>query len=374
MKFRTKLALLVFFTSLIIVTILSVFVYFYTVNWLEQDVSLKVAFETSGAMSDIDRLFFETLADVRTFSVDPVISSRESSKQQITERLLLFRNLQKYFVSLSFFDVNHTRIADTSGLLIGKKSSSAVFWDKLKNSDSFVDFGFSESLGERVLRFGSVVRDKDGMPFGVIVARVGLSKIYEIVSIMNKLFGKEFIIELVNQNNELVYSTLRGFESKSVVNPSKGFDLELLSSTAQKGVARYVKVGEENIIFFVKESGYGDYAGEGWMLIVHVPTKVVFARAIELRNRLFLLLLACVLWSVFISLIAAQKYSSKIVELTKLIERISLGDLNVKLSNSLKSESDELGDLARAFDRVLITMKLAVKRKLLKNNKRDGND
>ena len=56
-------------------------------------------------------------------------------------------------------------------------------------------------------------------------------------------------------------------------------------------------------------------------------------------------------------------FLNKMDRIKKLIEDVSNGNLNVTISEDLKHSPDEIGDLANALDRILVSLKLAVKRK-----------
>jgi hypothetical protein len=60
------------------------------------------------------------------------------------------------------------------------------------------------------------------------------------------------------------------------------------------------RLKEENIFVFSNEEGYQDFKGNGWTLIMHIPTAKAFASAIELRNRIIAVSLPIIIFSVFI--------------------------------------------------------------------------
>lgn len=49
-----------------------------------------------------------------------------------------------------------------------------------------------------------------------------------------------------------------------------------------------------------------------------------------------------------------------VLRLTGVIQRISMGEFNVEME--CKEKKDEIGDLARAFDRTIVSLKLAMKK------------
>ena len=109
MKLLLKLA-----CSMIAIAICVALVIFYitwtfnvtTLNTRTEERLQQIAFNT---MDKIDRDFFQRMGDLRAIATDPIISSRESSPQQITERLIAFRDAYKTYSSLSFFDISFVR-------------------------------------------------------------------------------------------------------------------------------------------------------------------------------------------------------------------------------------------------------------------------
>jgi len=64
---------------------------------------------------------------------------------------------------------------------------------------------------------------------------------------------------------------------------------------------------------------------------------------------------------VFMILMITFMLIQPIKKLTNTVEDISMGKLDVEVDSKLKESKDEIGDLARAFDRTIISLKLAMK-------------
>jgi hypothetical protein len=150
---------------------------------LNTDVKQNLQQMAFNNMDKIDRMISERKADLESFATDPIITSRESSPQQITERLIEFRDIQKRYASLSFFDLNRVRIADTSGLSLGKQDSVFKEWDTVLQGKSSIasDVDLSASLNIPVVFFAILVKDKNDQPFGVIMTRMPLNGLYYIL-------------------------------------------------------------------------------------------------------------------------------------------------------------------------------------------------
>jgi methyl-accepting chemotaxis protein len=67
--------------------------------------------------------------------------------------------------------------------------------------------------------------------------------------------------------------------------------------------------------------------------------------------------------SLVIIFFLSRSITNPIKKLTKNIEDISMGRLDTKVDPELKESKDEIGNLARAFDRTLVSLKLAMRQK-----------
>ncbi len=86
----------------------------------------------------------------------------------------------------------------------------------------------------------------------------------------------------------------------------------------------------------------------------------------NIENVLLIFSVFVMFLSLIISFSLSQSITKPIKKLTMNIEDISTGKLNIDIDPKLKESKDEIGDLARAFDRTLVSLKLAMKQK---NNK-----
>lgn len=57
--------------------------------------------------------------------------------------------------------------------------------------------------------------------------------------------------------------------------------------------------------------------------------------------------------------------------MTRAIEEISTGKLDVEIEPGLVKTDDEVGDLAKAFNRIIVSLKLAMQNTSDKNKKAD---
>ena len=121
MRFAGKLILLMLAIMLAIIITVVYFSYDSSNRVMESEIKSNLENYAFNTTSTMDRTLFDRYSDIKAIATGPFFSSRSSTPKQITERMIQYRNLYKYYVSLSFFDLNGARIADTEGLSIGKK-------------------------------------------------------------------------------------------------------------------------------------------------------------------------------------------------------------------------------------------------------------
>jgi len=181
MKFATRLAALFSGIFLLFAATIIYFTYTSNIRVLETQIAHKLEKEAFHTIDKIDRMLYERFADIKMMASDPVINSKSSTPQQITERLIEFRNRYKVYASLSFFTLDRTRIADTSMTKIGEQHSLTEYWtDIAEGKDLVMNISKSDSLKQVIFYFASIVKDKNGFPFGLVVSKIPVEKLYDI--------------------------------------------------------------------------------------------------------------------------------------------------------------------------------------------------
>jgi len=103
---------------------------------------------------------------------------------------------------------------------------------------------------------------------------------------------------------------------------------------------------------------FGRYMKNGWLLSIQIPEKEIF-EDVERRNTLFtgIIEISFVTMLVFAYLLVSMFINTPIKNLTNVVEHIGLGNLDIKID--IKS-NDELGQLARTFNKMTGDLKNAI--------------
>jgi diguanylate cyclase (GGDEF)-like protein/PAS domain S-box-containing protein len=358
MKLLLKLA-----SIIIVIMLLTTLVIFY-VTWTSSAKTLNAQArdsleeQASHIMDKVDRMLFERKGDLEVIASDPIITSRESSPRQITERLITYRNIYKTYASLSFFDLNRVSIADTSGLGLGKQESVFKEWDAVLQGKLSVaaDIAISKMLGMPVIYFATLVKDKYSQAFGVIMSRMPLDQLYNIlgnVSITSQL-EEAMSVELVNRDGVIIYSN---FNRKGML-IEKSPHWEAVKNRSQENIGTIENYGhpgeEDSLLVFCREQGYLNFIGNGWTLMINVPTRIIFAPLTELRNSWILVMLPSIILSIIVTLFFSFSLSKPLTELRDAVSEVGKGNLNTRVK--IKSR-DEIGDLADYFNKMVDNLK-----------------
>ncbi len=355
MKFRIKLTLLFEAIALFLTIVAALFIYYSNLKILEAQIKNRLEDEAFHIMDKIDRMLFERFSDIKTIASDPNISSRATTPWQITERLIEHRNLHKTYISLSFYDLNRVRTADTAGLNIGKQHSLDSYWERvLKNEDFIMEISKSESLQNVSFHFLSLVKNRNGFPFGVVVSRMPVERLYDLVrEIFPLQKGEEEIkIDLVDKNGLLLYST---YNRQGILKDRFEEWGTMESSFPGKKTGSLLHFHKEEYIHtFAKEQGHLDFKGNGWTLHIQIPTKMAFAPVVELRNKIIAVASGIILFSIIIVLFFARTISRPIIELRNAAIEVSRGNLDVNIEGKSK---DEVGELGLSFKKMIGNLK-----------------
>ncbi|HEY6874351.1 MAG TPA: ATP-binding protein [Geobacteraceae bacterium] len=351
MTFASKLiaafAGLFFFSGAIIIW----FVYDSNVQTLGALIRDDLETQAIQTMNRIDRFFYEGMADAKMLATDPVIGSRSSTPAEITRRLRSFNESHAYYASVSVFDLERRRVADTSGLEIRRQLPLSDYWTEIaRGEESALSIRDSITLKQPAFHFAQVVKDRSGKPFAVVVLRVVTDSLYKMVREISDTEHAD--VDLADNNGLIIYSNHYRNGTLNATLPDWNIVARHLSSGKVSGssLAAHPRNGRgrgDEILVFAREQGYLDFKGKGWVLIVDIPAKTAFAPAVTLKNRLLLFLTASGILILLCIFLLSRTISSPIRQLAAAAAEIGRGNLDVRVA--IRSR-DEVGRLSEAFN------------------------
>ncbi|MBI5638018.1 MAG: HAMP domain-containing protein [Nitrospinae bacterium] len=343
MKFATKLTLLFSGLFLILCLFITAIVTSSSTGILERTIQTQMERRTAEKMDRIDKYLFERNLDTKMMSTDSVLKSKNPSPDLIAARLKELSKNSGSYISLSLYDMSRKRIVDTLGLNVGKIHSLSEYWPDIESGkDAAFDMYYSDSLQLPLFHFAKVVKNEAGAREGVLVATVSTEWLDEIVKITAM---PEIKVEIVNRNGLVIYSS---YDPNSILKERSIYweyiKARIERGTMSKGSRIRISGMEEEIVIYGQGKGYKDDTGHGWTLIAHVPKEVVFAPAIELRNRLIIIMSIIGGFSLLAVLLFARTVASPLIKLSAAAEEIGRGNLDVKVA---VDSNDEVAVLAK---------------------------
>lgn len=123
--------------------------------------------------------------------------------------------------------------------------------------------------------------------------------------------------------------------------------------------------GLDSDSFVFEENGrkivaYSQKTSQGWRLIIQQDYKEAYAAADQAQRHALLLLVVTLLTVIVIAYLLARRLSTPIRNLTAIADEISRGNLTAVIKE--KGRSDEIGALARAIDRMGVSLQMAFER------------
>lgn len=364
MSFAKKLTLL--FSVIVLVTsvIIVYLVYTSTAHTLEEQILSKMEVQAYHTMDKIDRMLGARYARLSRFAASPaLVSGRLTPEGMLRELQAFMKNSPGNYVSLSYFGVNRVRVADTSGKEVGRQHPLITYWKKLSaGMDSVVDVSMSVSQKRTILHMAMAVKDAKGSTIGYVVARSPLEAMYDTLSHIEgpgDIKAEEALqVDLVNRDGLILYSKYKTDSILRDISPDWSFMRKFVEKGVTVGSERHSHGGDaakgEELYAFALERGYRNYNGDGWMLILNMPTSVAFAPAVQLRNRVLVILAVMSVYSFVVVALFSKSVTRPLRELSEASAKIGMGRLDTRVETG---SSGEIRSLAESFNRMAENIK-----------------
>ena len=352
MKFAVKLNILLTVIVSIIAVVILAYTYFTSAYNLKQAIVSTMEQESTYILNQIDRSLYEMYSDIQTIANDPIFLKKDVKPKEITKQLIHYRNIYKKYVSIAFYNENRIKIADSSGIRIGKKELSNEFWKNNHTQNKICyDVYVSKDLKMPVFYFALTLENQKNKPFGTLVANIPFIKLYEKMNLLYKSQYKEIIdVHLIDHNGLILYSNKnikacfkQTFDSFSYLKTQLGEKTQISGINDQ-----YEK--SDHFFVFTKEQGYLDFKGSSWYLNIYANKHVVFHFAYELRKQLFLIFIVIFACILIVTYFFSHTLSKPIVTLSQWAKKVADGEL---IDYDMIPSNDEIGELSYSFKQVI---------------------
>lgn len=228
------------------------------------------------------------------------------------------------------------------------------FREALSNTALGADLVVSRTHGNPTCVLAAPIFNRDQKAVGVI--QVGFSLESVSKNVVDKKIGQTGYAYLLDDKGRVVAHGKKEY-TQVLANLSKHpvfQNMQNAAKTEKKKLIFVDNITEKKVISYAQRTKLG------WILVVQQNYDEAYAAVNEANQNAILILAVTLLFVILVSPLVAHRLSRPIVNLTYASDNISRGNLQVTIKEI--NRSDEIGELARAIERLGTSMKLAIKR------------
>ncbi len=337
---------------------------------LQDEISDKLATKSIEQMDKLALFVSARSIDLKEFASEK--SFEEGTIIEKVNRLKEIEEKSKFYNHIDLYSPTGVKIADSNGFRnsVNIPNDPDITHERFheNNADQlpflhtpFHGGFYSDPRPSRdkehnsiVLRFSGPVYDENENLEGILVTSVNIETLNNIINAEVKspnhkdskidLIGREGILLFSNyQNDQVLDKNLKGLSIYPTIRKSPR-NVETLISNEE---------GTEYLYVAVEDVGFEGDNPKGWIMISKIPTEEVFApidRAVENGINAAIIIITI---SIPLSILMTWPITRRIKKLTDIVDNISKGETDVNIDDDLKNSKDEIGKLARSFDRTL---------------------
>ncbi|MDI6759044.1 MAG: ATP-binding protein [Candidatus Omnitrophota bacterium] len=289
--------------------------------------------------------------------IDNKLSEQLRRKTDSYEKEYGYQIIPEVFIT-NRYGANIAQTQKTSGYYQGDEK----WWQEAKRFGLYVgDVEYDESAGIYSLAFGINIIDENNNSLGIMKVVLNIKETIDILKQVGQYTasgGKACVpinLSLVTKERRIIYTigehkVFQDVYEKidhSLIKGRKPYFIQQTGLSAQE---------EEKLIIYTQSRGFKDYKGMGWILIIEYKINEVFASAIKLKNTILIMSLCLLTFSIVIGLFIVCSILRPIMKLIDAVVEIGKGKLDTKVDIS---SSDEIGQLAKTFNQMVIQLKTA---------------
>ncbi len=350
---RISIRLALFF--IIIMTLAIGFLsWFYTENAGSAIIERTDAQLASIGILKINQLNFYTTDEMQHLGHVAIIISywNLSDINTVKSELNVLHKVQPDFDAMFIMDLNGTVVASTNASEEGRDASKESYFSAGQAGPSFSTRFYPPGSGGQPAYFITTpLRDGSGRTAAVLGARASMK---ETVALMFEFAGM-------------------GRTGEVFLTDSYGAPITALKKTRNYTGPLRTQAVAECLKGNNGSATYQDYHGDmaivryfwlqdnGVCLISKIDSSEALAPINRLDATVVLVTSILLLLTLAATLLIVQRAFAPIDELTRVVSAISKGDLRSDFNPRMRESNDEMGLLAQAFDRTLVSLKLAMK-------------
>lgn len=356
-----KLATLIIISSISLVSISLIVPSFLALtsfsDEFEKTVTSDITILTSNALDKVNRIMNARIIDTQ-FLTSNINLNLIGNYNSIKEKIDYLRDYEiqtQMYTSMSIYDFDGIKIGDTRNLNIGSDESNELFFTEAIQGKIYHDKipVESKSLGISIIHFSGPMYDENGNVDGVLLLSFSLSKISDILA-SDVIYSKPIEVHLISNEGLILYSSHRHQGILTELTELTVYQNFLQSTDNQISFFEKIDEGDEALFTVVKQVGFHQYSGDGWVLIFDIPSAVLFEER-DKEVTIFIIIAGIILSiSITASFVIATRISSPIRKLEREMEKVSRS--NFKIS-TVTGGGTEIESMSKSFEKMVINIK-----------------
>lgn len=267
----------------------------------------------------------------------------QSMNKHLMDTFLLDAVMQNALISaVHIVDKNGQQVYSTTELELSHMDE-AYFIEAMNGKNYFSDVRVSEYSNKPIVILSTPLFRRD-VPAGAVCISIDL----------------QMLNGIINQEGKEGYSFIVDEKGRYIVHPQNGLAESLTQSDLEP-----VKLAVQGL----SNTGTFDYDGEEqlvvykyvekmrWGIIAQIPSSIAFESIDNQKTIFYISLSIAFIIGIVIATVVSRMIQRPLEHIKDVMEVSSKGDLSEALSNQVMKKKDEMGILANAYDRTMMSIK-----------------
>jgi methyl-accepting chemotaxis protein len=344
-----KMALFVIIVLVVVCTVMGIVSYKMSASTITKEV--EGALQTFSKQS-ADKILAEVEKDLIFLEITAYLDLIKSNEVGVEEKMSFLRSV----VEIS--DFRNMGIVDTAGNMVLSNNQEVNIGDReyfqraLRGETCLGDPIFNREDGSLVLPSATPIYVGNSIT-GVLLGDRDISILSDFTAVMG--YGEKgyaFItnsggVLIAHDNKDLIRNEV-DYRELAKSNPDYKEVAQIIGNMVEQkhGIAEYCFEGENGIV------GYHPIGNTGWSLAISANKNEIMAGAVRVRNIILALALGTIILGALLSLWMGRTSLAVLAEAGQFSDVMAGGDFSVDVPVDRLNRKDEIGDIAKGFDRM----------------------
>jgi signal transduction histidine kinase len=361
MKFASKLTATVIILSTVTVPALGVTVFYFTRNIIQENITADQLRQTQSILNDIDRTLYKAFQDIELISKDSqlelLISSADRSgkltgepggHEQYSAELNNKFRLTGPWDLLNVVNIQGDIVYSSRGNNVGKNirpypADSAAHYAAVAGRRYYSDVIEAELTTRPTMIFSSPIRGRNNRAIVGTVA--GYFSWPTILQILDRTHSSRRI-QLFNRDGVIIGTPSKQKSNILKMNLSKHKLVRHLfgGMRISSGIEMLDDRSGSVLATAISQTGYLGYRGNGWGLLLGVPTQTAFVSVFQLARNITIIVIVMMTIIVATVYVFAKRIAKPVEVLKNAAVALGEGDYNYPINIKSGDEIQELSD------------------------------